>query len=67
MPLVLWRMGASGSAFWLPWLTLPVAGRLVRRVYSERGRALNGVLKGTSQLHLLYSSLLALSFLAGRP
>ena len=65
MPVVLWRLGASGPAFWLPWLSAPLAWQLVQQVMTQRGAALNAVLKGTSRLHLVYGVLLSLSFLLG--
>ncbi len=56
---------AVGQAWWrlLPLLTLPLAIRLVRRVYREEGRPLNLALKGTGQLHLLFGVLYALGLL----
>ena len=50
------------------WLVLPLALLLLRRVLGgpecrAEGRALNGVLKRTGQLHLLLGVLLALSYL----
>ena len=46
------------------WLVLPLALLLLRLVLGGvEGRALNGVLKRTGQLHLLLGVLLALSYL----
>ncbi len=51
--------------FWvlLPWLTLPLAVRLVRSIYGEQGRALNATLASTARLSLLFSLLFALGIL----
>ena len=62
MPLVLRLAGEAGALFWLPWLSAPLAWRLVRRVLGgERGPGLNEVLKGTGRLLLAYSVLLAVA------
>ena len=50
------------------WLVLPLAVLLLRRVLGgpggrAEGRALNGVLKRSGQLHLLLGVLLALGYL----
>lgn len=66
MPLVMWMAGETGPLFWLPYLTLPVAWRLARRVMSERGPSLNAALKATSRLHLLLAALLSLALLGPR-
>ncbi len=52
-------------SFWtlLPWLTLPLAVRLVRPIYGEQGRALNATLAGTARLSLLFSLLFAVGIL----
>jgi 1,4-dihydroxy-2-naphthoate polyprenyltransferase len=63
VPLGRWLAGSASIWFWLPWLTLPLAVRLVRRVWSEEGRRLNRVLVGTGQLHLTFGALLAASLL----
>ena len=60
MPAVQRALGQVGPLFWLPWLSAPLAWDLTRRVLrGERGAALNGVLKGTGRLLLLFSLLLA--------
>jgi len=52
--------GVFPQACWLVWLTLPLAASLIRTVvHGAEGRALNAVLKGTGQLHLLFSLVLA--------
>ena len=62
MPLVLRLAGEAGGLWWLPWLSAPLAWRLVRRVLGgERGPALNGVLKETGRLLLAFSALLAVA------
>lgn len=66
-PVVLWQAGQAGPAFWLPWLAVPEAVRLARRVARESGPALNRVLKETSRFHLLYGFLLGASMLGGSP
>lgn len=58
-----WLVGSLSPWWWLPWLTLPLAVVLVRRVYAETGAALNGVLAGTARLHLLFGALFATSIL----
>ena len=61
-PLARWLLGSSLWAF-LPWLTLPLAVVLARRMLTTEGRALNPVLKDTARLHLLYGTLFAASLL----
>ena len=63
---VFWLVGLLSIWWWLPWLTLPLAAALVRRVLRESGPALNAVLVGTARLHLLFGLLLAASILLGR-
>ena len=66
VPFYLWL--ASGAAWgWLPLLSAPFAVRLWRRLRSERGAALNPVLKGTGQLLLLHGLLLALGLILSDP
>lgn len=62
-PLARWLLGATSVWFWLPWLTLPLAVRLVLVVTRQDGPALNAALRGTARLHLLFGALLALSLL----
>lgn len=59
VPIAMWLSGNLGRWFWLPWLTLPLGVSLVRRLYQQRGPALNRVLKGTGQLSLLFGFLFA--------
>ena len=63
VPLGRWLAGAASAWWWLPWLTLPLAARLARAVWTQEGRPLNRALKGTGQLHLLFGALFALSLL----
>lgn len=56
---VYWLLGLISIWWWLPWLTLPLAVPLVRRVARESGPALNAVLAGTARLQLLFSILFA--------
>jgi 1,4-dihydroxy-2-naphthoate polyprenyltransferase len=48
------------SWLWLPLLTLPLAVKLVRLVFTATGRPLNGALAGTGRLHLFFGALWAL-------
>jgi 1,4-dihydroxy-2-naphthoate octaprenyltransferase len=64
VPLLRWLAGAATPWFWLPWLTLPLAFRLVQTIRREDGRALNPALKGTAQLNLLFGILFAVSLVA---
>ncbi len=64
LPLV-----AGGASAWLllPWLTLPLAVPLVRRVLAgAEGRALNETLKRSGQLHLLFGILWAAAWILAR-
>jgi len=58
-----WLLGTAAIGAWLPWLTLPLAVPLVRTLLREDGPALNGVLKRTGQLHLLFGVLFAIGLL----
>ncbi|CAA9578495.1 MAG: 1,4-dihydroxy-2-naphthoate polyprenyltransferase, partial [uncultured Thermomicrobiales bacterium] len=58
-----WLAGSLSPWWWLPWLTLPLAVVLVRRVYTVTGSALNAILAGTARLHLLFGVLFAVSIL----
>ncbi|HXF61539.1 MAG TPA: 1,4-dihydroxy-2-naphthoate polyprenyltransferase [Caldilineaceae bacterium] len=61
-PLLVW--GALGSPWLLlPWLTAPLALRLLRAVRQETGSTLNASLAGTARLSLLFSLALALGLL----
>jgi 1,4-dihydroxy-2-naphthoate polyprenyltransferase len=58
-PLALLQLEHFGPWVLLSWLTIPWALVLGRRIWREQGRALNGLLKRTAQLLLVYGSLLA--------
>jgi 1,4-dihydroxy-2-naphthoate octaprenyltransferase len=62
-PPLLWLFGGLTPWALLPWLTLPLAARLVRQTRQEAGRALNKTLAGTAQLELLFSILFAIGIL----
>ena len=64
VPLLLWLAHVTSWLFWLPWLTAPLAYRLIRTVSThEDGPTLNRALKGTGRLHLLFGLLFAASLL----
>jgi 1,4-dihydroxy-2-naphthoate octaprenyltransferase len=63
IPLLLWLTGELSIWWWMPWLSLPLALPLARKVRSEQGRALNPVLAGTARLSLVFSLLFAVSIL----
>lgn len=60
---MLWWLEAGSAWLWLPWASLPLAARLVTRVWQEEGPSLNQVLTRTVQLELLFASLLAVGWL----
>jgi 1,4-dihydroxy-2-naphthoate octaprenyltransferase len=59
-----WTAGIGSWAL-LPWLTLPLAVILWRRIEQHSGSALNSSLAGTARLLFLFSVLLSLSILFG--
>jgi 1,4-dihydroxy-2-naphthoate octaprenyltransferase len=64
LPLLLWVAGPSSPWVMLPWLTLPLAVRLVRAVYqNSEGLPLNKALAGTANLDLAFSLLFAIGLL----
>lgn len=63
VPPLLWLAGELGFAWWLPWLSVPLAWPLVRAVRSVSGPALNPVLAGTARLGLVFGLLFAGSIL----
>jgi 1,4-dihydroxy-2-naphthoate octaprenyltransferase len=63
VPLGRWLAGNDSLWSLVPWLTLPLAIVLGRAVIQGNGRALNGALRRTSQLHLLFGILFAASLL----
>ena len=66
VPLVLWLAMGMSPLVLLPWLTLPLAVRLVRTLSSAiDGPTLNKTLAGTAQAGLVFSLLLALGIVLG--
>jgi len=64
---VTWLFGPLTAWVLLPWLTLPLAARVVRTVRTRvDGVALNGALAGTGQLQLVFCALLSLGLLLSR-
>ncbi len=57
--LLLWR-GLADAWVLLPWLSLPLALQLARRMRHERGLALNGCLVRTAHLEVVFGLLFAL-------
>lgn len=62
-PVAAWLSGQAPAGALLAWLSLPLAVRLIRAVYTQTGKALNPVLGGTGQLELVYGGLYALGVL----
>ncbi len=60
-PPVCWLAGALSPWWWLPWLSLPLAAGLVRRIHHDAGRALNASLAGTARLQFVFGLLFAAS------
>jgi 1,4-dihydroxy-2-naphthoate polyprenyltransferase len=60
---LLWLAGTASAWAMLPWLTLPLAIRLVRQVWKEEGPALNLALRRTAGLHLSFGILLSAGLL----
>jgi 1,4-dihydroxy-2-naphthoate octaprenyltransferase len=61
VPAILLVLGWASVWVLLPWLTLPLALRLIQTIYrTTEGPALNKTLAGTANLDLAYSLLLAL-------
>jgi 1,4-dihydroxy-2-naphthoate octaprenyltransferase len=64
---VTWAFGPLGPWLLLPWLTLPLAARVVRTVRNRvDGRSLNGALAQTGVLQLVFCALLAVGLLLSR-
>ncbi len=61
VPAVMWATGEAAAWALLPWLTLPMAAGLLRRVWA--GAELISALKGTGKLHLLFSILFSVGIL----
>ncbi len=63
-PLAFWAADAASAYVLLPWLTLPTAYRLVRRVArADDGPAFNVALRDTARVHLWFGALLAVGLL----
>jgi 1,4-dihydroxy-2-naphthoate octaprenyltransferase len=60
VPALLWWRGFAGAWALLPWLSLPLALQLARRMRHERGLALNGCLVRTARLEVVFGLLFAL-------
>jgi 1,4-dihydroxy-2-naphthoate octaprenyltransferase len=61
VPLLLWLSGESSGWVLLPWLSLPLAVRLVQSIWrSTEGPALNQTLAATASLDLIFCILLAI-------
>jgi 1,4-dihydroxy-2-naphthoate polyprenyltransferase len=60
VPLLLWWRGLASLWALLPWLSLPLALQLARRMRHERGLALNGCLVRTARLEVVFGLLFAL-------
>lgn len=58
---MLWLSGELSGWWWLPWLSAPLAVRLIRSLARTTGRALNPVLGRTAQLSLIFSALFAIA------
>jgi 1,4-dihydroxy-2-naphthoate octaprenyltransferase len=66
VPAALVATGLVSHWALLPLLSAPIAGRLVRRVVNESGRALNAALVGTAKLLFLHAVLFAVGIALGR-
>jgi len=54
-----WALGLFSVWWWLPWLSLPVAIPLARRLATASGAALNPLLGATARLEIVFALLLA--------
>jgi 1,4-dihydroxy-2-naphthoate octaprenyltransferase len=59
VPPLLWWQGLADAWAMLPWLSLPLAIQLARRMLHERGLALNGCLVRTARLEVVFGLLFA--------
>jgi 1,4-dihydroxy-2-naphthoate polyprenyltransferase len=67
LALATWLVGPLSAWVALPWLTVPLAVKLIRTVSARTdGPALNGALAGTGQLQLLFCVLLGAGLLLSR-
>jgi 1,4-dihydroxy-2-naphthoate octaprenyltransferase len=60
VPALLWWRGLAQAWVVLPWLSLPLAFTLARRMRNERGLALNGCLVRTARLEVVFGLLFAI-------
>ncbi|MGQ9489324.1 MAG: 1,4-dihydroxy-2-naphthoate polyprenyltransferase [Anaerolineae bacterium] len=65
MPVILWPGMGYGPGVLLTWLTLPLAYRQARGVFTVLGPALNKTLAGTAQLAVAYALALAVGLMMG--
>jgi len=64
VPLLLWARGGQAGWVMLPWLSLPLAVRLVREIrIAHEGPVFNNLLARTAQLALLFDLLFALGLM----
>jgi 1,4-dihydroxy-2-naphthoate polyprenyltransferase len=67
IPLILWLGMARSPWMLLPWLTAPLAVRLIRALsQASTGATFNALLAGTARLSLIFSVLLAVGFVLER-
>jgi 1,4-dihydroxy-2-naphthoate octaprenyltransferase len=60
VPALFWLLGESSGWVMLPWLSLPLALRLVSSIYrNTKGPALNKTLAATANLDLIFCVLFA--------
>jgi 1,4-dihydroxy-2-naphthoate octaprenyltransferase len=60
---VLWLGGIASVWVMLSWLSLPLAARLLRRVWTDTGRPLNLALAAAGQLTLVYGVLFSIGLI----
>ena len=63
IPPLLWLLDQLDRWWWLPWLTIPFAVLITRRVSVTTGRALNFLLAATARLQLLFAIAFATSII----
>lgn len=65
VPAGLFLHGCFGPRILLPWLSLPLAGKLLRSLLNDEGALLNGVLVGSARLLVIYGLLFAVGLTHG--
>jgi 1,4-dihydroxy-2-naphthoate polyprenyltransferase len=65
VPVILWLVLGLAPWVMLAWVTLPLAVRHARAVFTVLGPALNRTLAGTAQLTVLYAVALAVGLVMG--